>query len=333
MTTDELTSITSNLNFRSTLSAIVTSVHTGVISISKAIALTNSNEKETAAFCFDRLADPTLSRTEAETLLHLLEPRETATLFVDLIFGQDEAAAKQVAARLNQATANLQYQVASRLQSPDLKMVMRALGLLELFEPDKVVLPRLFAVVGRNLPGVTVRAALLLQRLDTGSIYTGRLLQHPDPHVRAGVLQAILECKGNKSLEYLRLCNEDPDNRIRSLAALGLHWQGEPSGVKSLLEMARDSNAAVRWSAAWALGICACPEAATLLQLLEQNDPDPRVREQARLAMTRMQSGPRSGADEPDRSGTGTAVNTTKLTPAAGKDWATTSHKEPCVAG
>jgi HEAT repeat protein len=342
MNTDELTNITSNPDFRATLSMVVANVHSGVLPISKAISLTQSNQKETAAFCFDRLSDPTLSRTEAETLLHLLEPRETAALFAGLMFERDEAAARRVAARINQAAAGVQYQIAAKLQSADTRVVMRALELLEVTEPDRVVLPRLFAVVGRNLPGLTARAALLLQRLDTSSIYTGRLLQHPDARVRAGILQAILESKGAKSLEYLRLCNGDPDNRIRSLAALGLHWQGEPSGIKKLLEMARDPNAAVRWSAVWALGICRCAEAALLVRWLKENDPDERVREQATLAMSRMQRGARShagaGPAESERemfldpTDAGFAGNAAELTPEVKKGWSATTRKRR-VAG
>lgn len=339
---NELTNITSDPSFGATLSTIVASVHSGAFPISKAIALTQSHETETAAFCFDRLSDPTLTVAEAETLLHLLEPRETAALFVELMFEQDEAAAKRVAARINQSAAGVQYQIAARLQSADTKAVMRALELLEVLEPDKVVLPRLFAVVGRNVPGLTAKAALLLQRLDTSSIYTGRLLQHPDPRVRACILQAILESKGAKSLEYLRLCNGDPDNRIRSLAALGLHWQGEPSGIKRLLEMARDPNAAVRWSAVWALGICRCAEAALLVRWLQENDPDARVRQQATLAISRMQPGARSqsgpGPAESERamlldvSDRGFAGNAAELTPEINKGWSATTRKRR-VAG
>jgi len=338
MMTDDLASITRDPNLSSTLSTIVTNVHSGVISISKAIALTHSNEKETAAFCFDRLSDPALDGKEAETLLHLLEPRETATLFVDFLFEREEAAAKHVAARLGRANAVLQYQIASRLQSEETKTVTRALALLEVFEPDKIVLPRLFAVVGRNLPEITARTALLLQRQDKNSVFTRRLLQHPDPRVRASVLQAMLECKGEKSLEYLRLCNSDPDNRVRSLAAVGLHLHGEPSGVKSLLEMAKNPNATVRWSAVWALGICRSPDTASLLKSLEQNDPDPRVREQATLAVSRLQPAPEPEATEPvdpveseseisvDRSDPGPAANPAELAPAA------TGHEESRVA-
>jgi hypothetical protein len=346
MTTDDLANITRNPDFSSTLSAMVAEVHTGGISISKAVALTHSHEKETATFCFDRLADPTLSQRETETLLHLLEPRETATLFVNLLFERDEAVTKRVAAKLNRASAGLQYQIASRLQAADAKTVMQALELLEVFEPDRIVLPRLFAAVGRNLPAVTARIALLLQRLDTNSVYTRRLLQHPDPRVRAGVLQAMLQCKGGRSLEYLRLCNEDRDNRVRVLAALGLHWHGEPSGVKSLMHMAQDPSAAVRWSAVWALGICRCSETASLLQSLLQNDPDPHVREQARLAASRVQSGPESetGEHSPtgsvesegelsiDRSDASTAAHTAEFTADAKPDWAAPGREESHVA-
>jgi len=342
MTTDDLTNIGFNPSFGATLRTVVEGVQSGAIPISKATELTQSHEKETAEFCFDRFSDPMLSQAEAETLLHLLEPRETAALFAGLMFERDEAAAKRVASRINQAAAGVQYQIAARLQSADAKAVSRALELLESFEPDKVILPRLFALVGRNLPGLTARAALLLQRLDTSSIYTGRLLQHPDPRVRAGILQAILESKGAKSLEYLRLCNEDPDNRIRSLAALGLHWQGESSGIKRLLEMARDPNAAVRWSAVWALGICRCAEAALLVRWLQENDPDARVREQATLAISRMQPGTRSQSESRpaeseravliDASERGFGGRAAEITPEVNKGWSATSRKRR-VAG
>ena len=96
---------------------------------------------------------------------------------------------------------------------------------------------------------------------------------------------------------------EDPHNRVRANAALGLYKLGHRRGLVVLEVMARHPEDPFRASAAWAMGETGQQDLLPTLEPLSQ-DPDEMVRRNAVQAIAKIQDHDRMGGgkmvDEPE---------------------------------
>ena len=238
-------------------------------------------EEETLRCCIRRLADPNLGEPEGASLVRLLDRAGLVQKMMDNLLTADRQSATAVAAVLQRQSRGLDLKLASHLQSDDPAIVMRSLELLEVIGQSKQLVPVLYSLLSRDDPKIQSKASLVVQKMDKEFVYTQKLLRHSDARVRANALEAIAGQADARALEFLRHGAEDPDHRVRSLAAVGLCRIGDALGMQILSRMIRNPSVLERRSAAWALGTCGGLEDLPRLESAANNDRDQRVRELA----------------------------------------------------
>lgn len=113
-------------------------------------------------------------------------------------------------------------------------------------------------------------------------------LQDGDEWVRMAAARALGELQDGRAVESLLATLSDSSSRVRELAAWSLGEMKERRAVQSLSAMlGRDEHAGARRMAAWALGEIQDPKAIEPLTAA-LNDPEPRVREKAKWALSEI---------------------------------------------
>jgi vesicle coat complex subunit len=79
-------------------------------------------------------------------------------------------------------------------------------------------------------------------------------LQHPNPLIRIEAINQISEENPESAFEFLLVSLEDPDFRVRGIAAMNIGKTGNPDAAPYLIQLLKDSNHSVRGSAALSLG-------------------------------------------------------------------------------
>jgi HEAT repeat protein len=169
-------------------------------------------------------------------------------------------------------------------------------GFAELPSPDgltgqtKVMAERL-----RSLHSVRAHAAMALGRLQDQRAGPALLavLADGDPLVRMQSAAALGHLKPAGALGGLVAVVDDPDPRVRELAVRALGALCDPAAGPALRRATQDPEVGVRGRAAIALGLLAYEAARPeLLKLAEEDEAAP-VRERARAALRRVDSGQR----------------------------------------
>lgn len=223
--------------------------------------------------------------------------------------GQALAARAKVGAARLTTEAKSGWQGSGRQSLRDLALLEAALRALADLDPDAGSAAMLETA---RLPGVPGGRADSLRLAD--SLYRARRAALYGLGY-AGGADTVAVLSGEHGLQ-------DPDPRLRAVAARSLGVAGDPAGIGPLVDAFRDSSAEVRWTAARVLGLMNARqvsralrtglhdasrqvrfETATALGLLRDteaeptllelagSDPEERVRAAARLAVERIQSG------------------------------------------
>ncbi len=267
--------------FRRVIAAAVQSVRQGRMPTELLLDLVRERPGETVEYCIKNLADPALNPNDEAMIAQLIHLAGLGNRLVQSLILLERTPAEVVALRLAKIVKGLDLKISEHLQSEDSDIVMKALDLLGAVGGSPQLMPHLFSAMQTKAPKIQSKLAFLIQKMDTEHIYTQRLLQHPDPRIRANSLQAIAERNDAKGEDFLRAGISDPDTRVRTLAAVGLARRGNSTGMWVLLKMLRDPNPMERRSAAWGLGACGHSKSRPLLESLSQTDSDTRVRELA----------------------------------------------------
>ena len=113
-------------------------------------------------------------------------------------------------------------------------------------------------------------------------------LQDGDEWVRMAAARALGEIRDERSVENIIAALADSSGRVREVAAWSLGELKAERAVPSLgALLLRDENAGARRMAAWALGEIQDPQAIESLTAA-LNDPEPRVREKAKWALSEI---------------------------------------------
>jgi hypothetical protein len=266
--------------------------------IEYAFRIIHHHETEAAEYCLQRLRNPDLGNSEQGLIMQVILMHGVADRFIELLLSPASEISDLLTSRLSGAGLALQIKIAAFLKPAEWKTALRGLELLKALGASPVIVPRLFAMLYQTtIPQIQDMAVELINELDTRLVYTRRLLNHPDPRIRASALRLISSADDKHSHEYLTLFAADPDNRVRSMAALELHRRHDPQGTKILREMISKDDPEMRRSAIWALGIEGGERAIPILKKLQTCDPDERVRRQAGLALQKIDAAIRDNAD------------------------------------
>ena len=104
---------------------------------------------------------------------------------------------------------------------------------------------------------------------------------------------AFAGCSKDKSTNELiaELNSADEDDRIRAVRLLPQHKRDATKVVPALIESLNDKHSDIRWSAAIGLGYFGTEAKSAVAALQKaQRDSDARVREAARVAISRIES-------------------------------------------
>ncbi|HEX8458623.1 MAG TPA: M56 family metallopeptidase [Pyrinomonadaceae bacterium] len=114
-------------------------------------------------------------------------------------------------------------------------------------------------------------------------------LSDADEWVRAAAARALGEIRDERAVESLLAALTDGSAQVRETAAWSLGELKERSAVQSLgVMLLRDEASSARRMAAWALGEIQDPKAVASLSAA-LDDPEPRVREKAKWALSEIQ--------------------------------------------
>jgi HEAT repeat protein len=259
------------------------------------LELCQTRQNESLRYFTNRLCDPDLDPRDEETITRMLNQAGMTSRLVESMVMLDVQAASMLARRIAPSEPDLDLKIAQCLRSTDVDLVMRSLELLESIGANRRLLTQLCSTLNSGPPKAQSKAALLIQKIDTELAYTRQILEHKDPRVRANALQAIAERADPRGLEFLMQGTTDADNRVRTVASVGLVRLDQPLGMRTLVKMIRDPNPIERRSATWGLSVCGNESAVPLLTHLSRSDDDPRVRELAAAALTNIR-GPVEGS-------------------------------------
>jgi HEAT repeat protein len=234
------------------------------------------------------MADPNLEAWEEQLLAGILQNCEIVQEFVCGLSKIIPGCAEVLSRVFNQAEQQWEMGLPIRPKSQDFFPLLRLLSMLENAEESRGLLPFLIAMLTFDAPKVQSKAALLIQAMDRELAFTRRLLRHPIPGVRANTMEALLKQNDSRALEYFRRGTTDACIRVRAIAAAGLWNAGDSYGLELLMDFVCNPDTAERRCGVSALGLCATAEHLDLLDFLEREDPDPRVRQLAVKARKRI---------------------------------------------
>jgi HEAT repeat protein/beta-lactamase regulating signal transducer with metallopeptidase domain len=136
--------------------------------------------------------------------------------------------------------------------------------------------------IGEVRGGTSVRRDNAVQPLRSA-------LQNGDEWVRIAAARALGEIQDERAFESLLAALSDSSGKVRELSAWALGELKERRAVQSLATMLlKDEQAGARRMAAWALGEIQDPQAVESLNAALR-DPEPRVREKVRWALSEIQ--------------------------------------------
>ena len=264
--------------FEQILSKAVRDVLEGNITPDAFLKLARSRDADAVRYAIRRMADPSLESWEEQILQRIVfQSGVVLQLIADLarkLPGPAEAIARTT---LKEAADHHGLHI----RTEDAPLVMRALAEVQEMPQSLGTVAFLFALLNADAPQIQSKAAWLIQKADSELRYTWRLVRHPSPRVRANTLEALLDFRDLRAVEYFRSCVEDTHSRVRSVAAVGLCRSGDASGWEILMRLVCSLVIPERRSGVLAVGICGNRGHLCLLEFLARSDRDTRVRQLA----------------------------------------------------
>jgi len=263
--------------FEQILSKAVRDVLEGNITPDAFLKLARSRDADAVRYAIRRMADPSLEPWEEQILQRVVFQSGAVLQLIADLAGKFPGPAEAIA----RTTLRENDHPALHIRTEDAPLVMRALAEVQEMKPSLGTVAFLFALLSADAPQIQSKAAWLIQRADSELRYTWRLVRHPAPRVRANTLEALLDFRDLRPLEYFRSCAADTHSRVRSVAGVGLCRSGDASGWEILMRLVCSPLIPERRSGVWALGMCGNREHLCLLEFLERSDRDQRVRQLA----------------------------------------------------
>ena len=278
--------------FEQILSKAVRDVLEGNITPDAFLKLARSRDADAVRYAIRRMADPSLEPWEEQILQRVVFQSGAVLQLIADLAGKFPGPAEAIA----RTTLRENDHPALHIRTEDAPLVMRALAEVQEMKPSLGTVAFLFALLSADAPQIQSKAAWLIQRADSELRYTWRLVRHPAPRVRANTLEALLDVRDLRPLEYFRSCAADTHSRVRSVAGVGLCRSGDASGWEILMRLVCSPLIPERRSGVWALGMCGNPDHLCLLEFLVRSDRDTRVRQLAVGAAEKIR-----GAEAPPR--------------------------------
>ena len=263
--------------FEQILSKAVRDVLEGNITPDAFLKLARSRDADAVRYAIRRMADPSLEPWEEQILQRVVFQSGAVLQLIADLARQFPGPAEAIA----RTTLRENGHPALHIRTEDAPLVMRALGEVQEMKPSLGTVAFLFALLSADAPQIQSKAAWLIQRADSELRYTWRLVRHSAPRVRANTLEALLDFRDLRPLEYFRSCAADTHSRVRSVAGVGLCRSGDASGWEILMRLVCSPLIPERCSGVWALGMCGNPDHLCLLEFLVRSDRDTRVRQLA----------------------------------------------------
>src|SRR5207249_6944596 len=260
--------------FEQILSKAVRDVLEGNITPDAFLKLARSRDADAVRYAIRRMADPSLELWEEQILQRVVFQSGVVLPVIADLARKFPGPAEAIARTTLREAADHH---ALHIRTEDAPLVMRALGEVQEMKPSLGTVAFLFALLSADAPQIQSKAAWLIQRADSELRYTWRLVRHPAPRVRANTLEALLDVRDLRPLEYFRSCAADTHSRVRSVAGVGLCRSGDASGGEILMRLVCSPLIPERRSGVWALGMFGIPAHVCLLAFLVRSDPDTPV--------------------------------------------------------
>jgi len=264
--------------FEQIMSKAVRDVLEGNITPDAFLKLARSRDADAVRYAIRRMADPSLESWEEQILQRIVFHSGVVLQLIADLARKLPGPAEAIARTTFRETADHH---ALHIRTEDAPLVMRALAEVQEMQQTLGTVAFLFALLNADAPQIQSKAAWLIQKADGELRYTWRLVRHPSPRVRANTLEALLDFRDLRALEYFRSCAADTHSRVRSVAGVGLCRSGDASGWEILMRLVCSPLIPYRRSGVWALGMCGNADHLCLLEFLVRSDRDTRVRQLA----------------------------------------------------
>src|SRR5438034_791579 len=264
--------------FDQIMSKAVRDILEGNITPDAFLKLARSRDADAVRYAIRRMADPSLESWEEQILQRIVFHSGVVLQLIADLARKLPGPAEAIARTTFRETADHH---ALHIRTEDAPLVMRALAEVQEMQQTLGTVAFLFALLNADAPQIQSKAAWLIQKADGELRYTWRLVRHPSPRVRANTLEALLDFRDLRALEYFRSCAADTHSRVRSVAGVGLCRSGDASGWEILMRLVCSPLIPERRSGVWALGMCGNPDHLCLLEFLVRSDRDTRVRQLA----------------------------------------------------
>ncbi len=147
----------------------------------------------------------------------------------------------------------------------------RILDLLEATSTGARIVPLITHLMQCSDERLRARAALMIGRRLQNARSTEVLLKEPDPRVRANAVESLWGNDTPSARVLLWQALKDPNNRVAGNAMFGLYGLQEAGIIPYILEMARETKAELRMTAAWTMGETADPRFLPALEKLSHD--------------------------------------------------------------
>ena len=177
-------------------------------------------------------------------------------------------------------------------------VIERILEILDVISPSSRLILKLGYLVDSRDPRVSSKASLYVARRVQNVTWLERYLSHPDPRVRANVIQALWAVNTRASRRAFGKTLRDSNNRVVGNALFGLYKLAEAGSVLKIMDLSSHRAASFRATAAWVMGQTGDAQFLGRLQEMA-SDPEENVRAMALRSMDMIKQNVFTPAPEP----------------------------------
>ena len=154
--------------------------------------------------------------------------------------------------------------------------------LLEILSQTRVrleVISRLAAVLRDPNPRVHSKMAFLMARVAPDGEWVTEGIADGDPRVRANVVEALWNQKGEFASQLFHRASEDAHHRVSANAIYGLYLQGDPTALAKIRHLLLGSDGLARRAGLWLVERTKDPRYLSMLgKLIGKVEPEARAR-------------------------------------------------------